>query len=221
MKTLTFYQPIPMFRDERNLVDLWKARWSKLGFSPVVLGQDAINRDKWFAHVGKFALLPSANAQVYELACWQRWCAYSDYADALNLKHDESMLVSDYDIFNTGLAPDRFRGGEPMITAFDSSAMIGCVRVTRATLNMMPDMLLAAAPHAVKIEQGRTHVSDMLAFIKMREAGLVACNFLGRQYNDRQFGACLIHLSNDTARSLHKTKPELWAELEKEFPLCQ
>lgn len=219
MKILTYHDTLPgeQYRGDTELNALWTLRWAALGFTPITLDWTHIESVRWREMAEQFGKLPTVNNRMYEQACWMRWCAYSDWADE-NMGACESVLVADYDVFNTGIPPDRFRRFEPRLTAYDSSAMIGCVRLNLEMLNAMPHMLLAFAPRSLTKVNGRDHVSDMIAFHAMHRAGLVATDYLGVEYADRRPGGFLIHIANSVAGPLNRSKNELWAELDKEYP---
>jgi hypothetical protein len=223
VKVLSYFTALdhPHFECERRLTERWLLRWSKLGFSPICLGDHSIDREKWILYLQHFEKMPTVNMKPYEMACWLRWCAYADFVTHTPGALTEPFLVCDYDVFNTGLKPDRFLLDQPRVTAFDDRCIIGCMRFNRVALRMMPVYMKSYSEIASRIERGRNHSSDMFVVQLMNEMGMLKFDPVGMPYSKRSECACLIHICNDVVMPMKKTKLQVWEELEEEFPLCQ
>ena len=223
MKVLSYFTNLdhPMFACEKRLTERWILRWSKLGFSPVLLGEDGIDREKWVLYGDHFTKSPTVNMKPYELACWMRWCAYADFVTRTPGALTEPFLVCDYDVFNTGIKPDRFLLGQPGVMAYDDLCIIGCMRFNRVALRMIPIFMKSYSEAASKVTRGRNHSSDMYVIQLMNEMGMLKFDPVGVPYERRSERPCLIHLANDVVMPMAKTKLQVWEELEEEFPICQ
>ena len=103
MKIYTYYENIN-FKQQDELVELWKESWTNNGFDPIVLSlEDAKKSEYYDEFVYQLKALshevtghPLTN---YGLSCYLRWLAYSTQEET------ESFLVSDYDIINKQFTP--------------------------------------------------------------------------------------------------------------------
>jgi hypothetical protein len=98
MKIYTYYQDIN-FKEQDELVELWKQSWSAGGFEPVVLSlEDALRctyYEEFVKKINELVLqITEKPLSAYGLSCYLRWLAYSTQVET------DSFLVSDYDVLN-------------------------------------------------------------------------------------------------------------------------
>ena len=97
MKIYTYYQNIN-FKNQDELVSLWKKSWEDHKFEAVVLSEsDSKKSDLYEEFVDQIQKscqkIAGKHIEAYELSCWLRWLAYSTQTE-------EKFFVSDYDIIN-------------------------------------------------------------------------------------------------------------------------
>lgn len=97
MKIYTYYQDIN-FKEQNELIDLWKLSWSRQGYEPVVLNLEHAKRHPYFETLNSeirriFNEITGRKVTDYGMSCWFRWLAYATQAD-------EKFYVSDYDAIN-------------------------------------------------------------------------------------------------------------------------
>jgi hypothetical protein len=102
-KIYTYYENIN-FKQQDELVELWKKSWESNGFEPVVLGLEDAKRSAFYSEfVEKIQLLvleiTGKPISKYGLSCYLRWLAYSTQEST------ERFLASDYDVINTNFTP--------------------------------------------------------------------------------------------------------------------
>lgn len=97
MNIYTFHDNIG--RDAANLplVYLWKERWERQGWTPVILDRnDAQKHPDWERMAAAFNALPTVNGRQYEFACYIRWLAMEMVGGG---------WMSDYDVIPYDLKP--------------------------------------------------------------------------------------------------------------------
>ena len=97
MKIYTYYQNIK-FKQQNELIDLWKISWSRQGYEPIVLNLEDAKRHSYFETLNSemrriFKEITNKEIAEYGMSCWFRWLAYATQAD-------EKFYVSDYDAIN-------------------------------------------------------------------------------------------------------------------------
>ena len=102
MKIYTYYENIN-FKNQDELVTLWRESWKNQGFEPIVLTEnDAKKSDFYEEFVVKINKLHKEITEKplseYGLRCWLRWLAYST-------QPEEKFFVSDYDVINHNFNP--------------------------------------------------------------------------------------------------------------------
>ena len=102
MKVYTYYQHID-FKNQEELISLWRSSWEKYGFEPIVLGiGDAKNHPGYevFTERVKTISQKIVNQPLnnYGLSCWLRWLAYAT-------QPEEKFYVCDYDVINHNFFP--------------------------------------------------------------------------------------------------------------------
>lgn len=219
MQVLTYYQPLPYghFAQDPELLELWRERWSALGFSPVVLGPQDLDGEKWSWYSARVATFPTVNPLQYEHACWMRWCAYADWMAKQDPK-PELVLAADYDVFNAGMGTKEFWDDLIRCTYYDGQ-VCSCVRLTAGAVSIMPFVLSALGPHCVGQVYQRQHVSDMFVFQRLASAGWLKQRSTSGYRGQEPVPHRILHLSNDTASQRKTTKLALWRELEAAWPI--
>lgn len=102
MKIYTYYEDIN-FKNQNELIYLWKKSWEQKGFEAVVLTEkDAQASNFYNEFVEKISKLHQEISKKpisrYGLSCWLRWLAYST-------QPEEKFFVSDYDVINHNFNP--------------------------------------------------------------------------------------------------------------------
>jgi hypothetical protein len=102
-KVYAYYENIN-FKQQDELVELWKKSWESNGFEPIVLGLDDAKKSSFYVEfiekINPLVLEISGKPlSSYGLSCYLRWLAYSTQEDT------EQILVSDYDIINRNFSP--------------------------------------------------------------------------------------------------------------------
>jgi len=103
MKVFTYYEDIN-FKNQDNLLALWKKSWESHGFEAVVLSRvDAESHQFYEEFVdGLYKLnedITTKPLTKYGLSCWLRWLAYATQTE-------EKMYVCDYDVINHNFFPE-------------------------------------------------------------------------------------------------------------------
>jgi len=101
MKIYTYYEDIN-FKQQNELLDLWKISWEKMGFTPIVLGLEDARKSPRYEDFCKkmkfiFAKITGKKLSNYGLSCFVRWLAYANIEDK-----ESRFFVSDYDVINSG-----------------------------------------------------------------------------------------------------------------------
>lgn len=116
-KIYTYYENIN-FKQQDQLVELWKKSWSSNWFEPVILSVDDAKKSPFyeeFLEKIKHLVLQVTDKPLspYGLSCYLRWLAYSTQTDT------DSFLVSDYDIINVRCAPVQIIESKKQISFMD------------------------------------------------------------------------------------------------------
>lgn len=100
MRVYTYYEPINA--ETPGTMQVWKESWSRHGWEPVVLGvEDFKQHPAWEFYDAATDKLPTFNNRIYERACYRRWMAMGPVGGG---------LMTDYDVVNRGLTPEKFAG---------------------------------------------------------------------------------------------------------------
>ena len=102
MKIYTYHEELK-FKNQHELLCLWKRSWQAHGFSPIVLCKTHCESHPYYhffiSELQKFSIeITQAPLNTYGLACWSRWLAYAT-------QPDENFYVSDYDVINHNFNP--------------------------------------------------------------------------------------------------------------------
>ena len=102
MKIYTYYENIN-FKDQDELVDLWKRSWERQGFETVILDRSHAESHPYYEEFVKD--LKEIHLEImnkplhnYGLSCYLRWLAYAT-------QPEEKFYVSDYDVINNSFKP--------------------------------------------------------------------------------------------------------------------
>jgi len=103
MKIHTYFNDIG-FHGQEDIIAKWESNWRNAGFEPVVLKIDDAKANPHFGEyaeeIHRAAKDCGYDMSDYAFSCFARWLAYANQTG-------EAFYVSDYDVFNAGLAPDR------------------------------------------------------------------------------------------------------------------
>ena len=97
MKIYTYYQNIK-FKQQNELLDLWKISWSRKGYEPIVLNLEDAKKHSYFETLNTemrriYKEIANKEISSYGMSCWLRWLAYATQTE-------EKFYVSDYDAIN-------------------------------------------------------------------------------------------------------------------------
>jgi hypothetical protein len=98
MKIYTYYENIN-FKNQDELIKLWKESWEVNGFDAIVLSLEDSKKNPYYDEfVNKIKQIhldiTGNDIKRYGLSCYLRWLAYSNQSGV------EPFLVSDYDVIN-------------------------------------------------------------------------------------------------------------------------
>lgn len=103
MKIYTYFDDIE-FKNQEELIDLWKHSWKKQGFDAQALSLDNAKAHPYFDEYNQ--RLRKVHEQImdkeisdYGMSCYYRWLAYA------SLKDSSEFYVSDYDVININYKP--------------------------------------------------------------------------------------------------------------------
>ena len=101
MKVYSYFANIN-FKNQKELIDLWRSSWSSRGFEPILLTEEDAKKHLYYTDYIKE--LKQIHIDVldeeitdYGMSCYLRWMAYA------TIDSDKPILTMDYDIINTGL----------------------------------------------------------------------------------------------------------------------
>jgi hypothetical protein len=198
----TYHENIPGQSPENavKLLLLWKACWSKHGFTPIVLNEThASKHDLYGFFKQRIEKLPTINTAQYEHACYLRWQAMAVVGGGIMTDAD----VMIYSIPDE-LTAKRFR--DQPVTLLQShipSVVLGGKEAYEAVVKQMLDYKVTEKD--IEEEKKVPHVSDMYMFyrngIKYEKKEIV------KNFGDEGWEtAPLVHYANSSLRN-HKSKP--------------
>lgn len=190
MKVFCYHEPIQGFKQEEEIIDLWRESWAKHGWEPVVnSASDALKYpgyDRFLEAVWKH---PTVNPKQYELACYRRWAAMAACAG-------EGALMTDYDVMNFGFRPEYAIVNPDKLTFYERgvpSAVLGNSESFTRACNVL------AAYKRVPSDRtnGKPHLSDMIIFQRLGDGPLIKTNYIMPQFGDKNWQtATLVHFPN-------------------------
>lgn len=120
MKIFTFFESLNSHKEKEQLemIRLWEISWKKNGFEPIVLNKkdaETSNIYNKFVNLIKKSHVNIIGREIneYSLACFTRWIAYA------NQKIEQHFLVSDYDVVNKNLKPERILENKSKLSFLD------------------------------------------------------------------------------------------------------
>lgn len=159
MKVHTFWQAVPglNLEDEYKLLLLWRNRWARAGFEPIVLNEYIARKHPlWAEFEQRINLLPSINPPPYERGCYVRWLAVAQAGGGIMVDFD-CMPYGKYDwptTMPTNLVS--LQGYTPSVVYGNASAF---EKVCRAFMGY--EVGVQDMEHTM-----RPHVSDMLILLR-------------------------------------------------------
>ena len=198
MKIFTYYHDMGV-QCCTNMMELWLETWTAQGWEAIVLGpHHAKQHPKFEVLTAHASTLPTVNDKGYEMACFQRWCAF-----AL-----EGGLVCDYDVLPRDKFPPREFSG--FINA-GVDCGISLFHGKPSDYEIVIDTIICYSPSPDDLWQGKPHVSD--ATVLKRNMHIFPNELdLVRGYTDPGWEtADLIHYAN--LRMKHRGKIERAKEI--------
>lgn len=130
MTVFTFYEPIPGFGGDSELLEVWRQSWQKAGWRPVVLGMVHAQQHSRFEELHSRVRFLAGEADLYEWHCFARWLA---------LECNGGGLQTDYDVVNYGWPPTTFAGDLVRFNATSSCALFTTARGARQVVQQLFD----------------------------------------------------------------------------------
>lgn len=133
-----------------ELIDLWKERWKREGWEPIILGEDDAKKDpRWEAMKEKAKNFPCRQgAKNFERANFERWLAFAQIDGA----------VTDYDVFpRVPFPPQEFRG----FVCGDGCGGPGFIVGTKIDFSFTVDVILSYEVQSDDIWDSQPHICDM------------------------------------------------------------
>ena len=102
MKAYTYYEDVK-FKDQDELIDLWKRSWERQGFEIIILDRSHAESHPYYEKFVKSLReihldIMNKPLDPYGLSCYLRWLAYAT-------QPEEAFYVSDYDVININFKP--------------------------------------------------------------------------------------------------------------------
>lgn len=152
MKVYSYYSKIG-FKNQEEIIELWKKNWSNKGFFPVLLSIEDAKKTKllnrFFNNINYLhKYITDKSINQYGLACYFRWFAYSQVQDT------DSFLVCDYDIFNINITEEYIKSfsGEKMSFL---NGYCPCAAITnkKQCLSFVEDIISISEKYKDKIKE--------------------------------------------------------------------
>lgn len=177
-QNVTSYQPI---------IDLWRDRWSRAGFNPVVLGPEIAQQHPRYAElVERINKLPTINDPTYEALCYIRWLALEVVGGG---------VMADSDVLPNGIMPDDLKHATD-VCVFDKEGVPCLVGATKEGAAKIIDTLFEEP--TIRSFGDRKHTSDMEFFMKYIHDRKDICRPVG---SEDQTTKC-VHFSQYACRSV-------------------
>jgi hypothetical protein len=104
-----YYEPMDIFPDSPQLIELWKSSWTRAGWKPTVLGESNARGHPYQRDIEDSPWLQlSVNPWPYMRACYRRWMAYA-------ILGRPWCVHADLDVINFGFTPDDLTIEKPSI----------------------------------------------------------------------------------------------------------
>jgi hypothetical protein len=149
MKIFTFHDNIGRDMANLPLVYLWKERWAKLGWEPIILSDsDARRHPLYELYSQRYHNLPTVNGKAYETACYQRWLAMAVVGGG---------WMSDYDVVTYSFKPQ----DHPWrLTLWNGGACPCLVSGLAREYERLAERFANWRPSEKDVYDGRPHCSD-------------------------------------------------------------
>lgn len=158
-RVFTYFEPLfeETKEQEKELVRAWEQNWRAAGWYPIVLRMaDSASNPLYSKFSEAIYALPTVNNKRYEMACWQRWLAFS----AASKVYGPSLFI-DYDIAAT-TALKRPESPCWLGLGLDTSCF-----ADHHMLDKIINLMMTRASEGIIEIDGRPHVSDMTLLNKL------------------------------------------------------
>jgi hypothetical protein len=201
-KAHTYFRPCAdpeALAEQKRILAIWEKNWRDAGWEPVILTEEHARKHPQFEKYRKaFEAMPTVSPKEYEMAAWLRHLAMSALGKGIHLLVDYDVLVNDLDeadLFNMHGLENRF----PMILSDNNPvpcAVLGHACQFDNAIRAFPDC-------PVGEEQGRPHLSDMLAVQMLKFPAMDVCREFG---TPEWFKAKLIHFSHRACGKMKRSE---------------
>lgn len=188
-KIYTYHQPIEGFRNDTELIEMWKTSWRARCWQPIVLDEsDAIRHEQFSFLDQKLSALPTVNFKLYERACYIRYLALSAIGGGVSV---------DNDVINMGFwpsdvpdpLPDRLHVSDSHIPTL----MYATAREYDRVIHWMANYNMTAEDHY----RGRPHISDMWMMVKLLKEKMVEPIVENPFFSNNNGSKKLVHVSTE------------------------
>jgi hypothetical protein len=229
MHALTYWHPVPELKSEAGLRQAWERNWTQLGWQTYELGLvQAAAHPRYESFVMKARTWPTINPLAYEEACWVRWLALDQW---LQQTGEPGAVLSDYDVFNVTVSPERLQHTAELTThglvSLDGNlTCVGGVWVSSAFARIIPALLEDRAMQLSIADGKRRHISDLMVFnwlFKIAKLGAMLgwVELFEPKHKELLLTAratgtpWLLHLHNDGTTYQNMDRTALFLEMEK------
>lgn len=163
----SYFAETPHSEAFRDVIAVWRDRWERIGWTPILLGEDLAKQHPRFSEVDALvASFPTVNTVEYERACWMRWLAIEVIGGGFMVDLDVVPIEDQFTLPDVG---ESFCA-EPTKTP--------CAVSVKGT--DISDKILTH-PHRFVLESGRPHYSDMFMFKSMPITTVDLCREVGSE----------------------------------------
>jgi hypothetical protein len=158
----SYFEPVG-FRNQDELISLWKSNWISKGFNPILLSIEDAKKNRFFNYFSNeiknlHLYITGRPIQRFGSSCYNRWMAYS------SIKEPNSFLVADYDIFNINLTEEYIRSfsGEKM-SFLNRYCPCAAITSPQQSLKFAQDIISFSQENKDKIRE-RYQLSDFVNY---------------------------------------------------------
>lgn len=164
-RVYTYYQSIPNFRDDLEMIEIWKANWRQHCWEPIVLNvTHAMNHESYESFLANVTRLPTVNSKAYEISCYVRYLAMAVVGGGIMVDND--MINIDFKPSDMTIPlPERFSCYDQFIPSM--------VYGSKAEFERIASYMSHYQLRSDDQSDGRTHTSDMLILRRMLKENLV------------------------------------------------
>lgn len=194
----TYFRPcvdVAALAEQRRILAIWEKNWRDAGWEPIILTETHARKHPEFERYRKaFEAMPTVSPKDYEMACWLRWMAMAVIGGG---------FMIDYDVLSNGYEGGHWmlKGDGKLPLIMSANNPVPCAVIgTREQYQNAIDAFLTCS---IGTEQGKPHLSDMLAVQALKFPAVDICREFGKPGWKE---AKLIHFSHASVRG-NRSKP--------------